>query len=108
MAKTKSGSKAGSGPKLEDHQVVLRPLVTEKGTHQFNRYNAYPFEVNPYADKQRIKQAVEELFDVRVLKVRTQNRRGKPRHDRFRRERKTKQWKKAIVMLHAEDRIEFF
>ena len=35
------------GPKLEPHEVVLRPLVTEKGTHLFTHHNAYPFEVNP-------------------------------------------------------------
>ncbi|HEX5273611.1 MAG TPA: 50S ribosomal protein L23, partial [Gemmataceae bacterium] len=55
------------GPKLEPHQVILRPLVTEKGTHQFTHRNAYPFEVNPWATKETIKAAVQELFGVRVL-----------------------------------------
>lgn len=96
------------GPALEPYQVVLRPLITEKGTHQFNRYNAYPFQVSPHATKEQIKAAIEALFDVRVTKVRTQNRRGKPRRDRLRRTRRTNDWKKAIVTLHEEDRIEFF
>ncbi len=95
------------GPELEPHQIVLRPLVTEKGTHQFNRYNAYPFEVNRLATKDQIRHAVEALFEVRVLKVRTQNRLGKPKRTRTR-VSKQRDWKKAIVTLHADDRINFF
>ena len=95
------------GPKLEAHQVLVRPLVTEKGTHQFTHRNAYPFEVNPWATKIEIKAAVEELFGVRVEKVRTQNRLGK--HRRYRNRMGTlPNWKKAIVSLHPEDKIEFF
>jgi large subunit ribosomal protein L23 len=95
------------GPQLEPHQVILQPLVTEKGTHQFTRHNAYPFQVNLWATKDQIKAAVEELFNVRVKKVRTQNRQGKKRRYRFRIGR-LPNWKKAIVTLHEEDRIEFF
>jgi large subunit ribosomal protein L23 len=95
------------GPKLEPHQVVLRPLITEKGTHQFTHHNAYPFEVNLWANKLQIKAAVEELFGVRVEKVRTQMRQGKKRRYRFR-VGQMASWKKAIVTLHGEDRIEFF
>lgn len=92
---------------LEPHQVILRPLITEKGTHQFTRHNAYPFQVNLLANKDQIKAAIEELFNVRVSKVRTQMRLGKKRRYRFR-VGKLSNWKKAIVTLHAEDRIEFF
>jgi len=95
------------GPKLEPHQVILRPLVTEKGTHQFTHRNAYPFEVNPWATKDMIRAAVQELFNVRVQKVRTQNRLGKTKRYR-QRLGKLPNWKKAIVTLHPEDRIEFF
>lgn len=95
------------GPQLEPHQVVLQPLITEKGTHQFTRHNAYPFQVNLLASKDQIKKAVEELFSVRVLKVRTQTRPGKKRRYRFRVGRLSA-WKKAIVTLHEEDKIEFF
>ena len=98
---------ATRGPKLEPHQVILQPLVTEKGTHQFTRHNAYPFQVNLWANKNQIKAAVEELFSVRVLKVRTQLRQGKKRRYRFR-VGQLPSWKKAIVTLHEEDRIEFF
>jgi len=93
--------------KLSPHQVVLRPLVTEKGMHRSTRFNQYAFEVNPIADKEEIKNAVEELFNVKVTQVRTQNRKGKPRRYRFR-YGMTKNWKKAIVTLNKEDRIEFF
>lgn len=99
--------RADRGPKLDNHQVLLQPLVTEKGTHQFTRHNAYPFQVNLWATKEQIRDAVEDLFGVRVLKVRTQNRLGKFRRYRFRQGR-LPNWKKAIVTLHEEDRIEFF
>ena len=92
---------------LEPHQIILRPLVTEKGMHKANRYNAYAFEVNRWASKEHIRFAVEELFDVKVVRVNTQNRRGKPRRTRFR-HGTTKGWKKAIVTLDSEDRIDFF
>ena len=92
---------------LDPHQVILRPLVTEKGMHKANRFNAYAFEVNRMAGKEDIRRAVEELFDVKVVRVNTQNRKGKPRRTRFR-WGTTKAWKKAIVTLHEEDRIDFF
>lgn len=95
------------GPKLDHHQVILQPLITEKGTHQFTHHNAYPFQVNPWATKEQIKAAVQELFGVRVEKVRTQTRVGKKRRYRFRVGRLSS-WKKAIVTLHADDKIEFF
>ena len=83
------------------------PLVTEKGMHRSTRNNAYAFEVNRLATKDDVQRAVEELFDVKVVKVRTQNRKGKPRRTRFRRGTR-KDWKKAIVTLDAEHRIDFF
>ena len=93
--------------KLEPYQVILRPLVTEKGFHKAERYNQYAFEVNRLASKDDIRQAVEEMFDVKVVRVNTQNRKGKPRRTRFRVGR-TKAWKKAIVTLDSEHRIDFF
>lgn len=106
MATTADKAKT-RGPQLEPHQVILQPLVTEKGTHQVTHRNQYPFQVNLWATKDQIKAAVEELFTVRVLKVRTQNRLGKKRRYRFRVGR-LPNWKKAIVTLHEEDKIEFF
>ncbi len=96
-----SNVKETRGPDLEPHQVVLRPLVTEKSTHQTSRYRAYPFEVNPWATKDEIKAAVESLFNVQVEKVRTQNRHGKKRRYKFKLGRLAN-WKKAIVTLKID------
>ena len=96
-----------AGVLLQSHQVVIRPLVTEKGTYQSEKFNAYAFEVSRLATKSDIKKAVEELWEVRVVNVRTQNRKGKPRRHKASFGR-TKDWKKAIVELHEDDRIAFF
>lgn len=96
-----------SGVTLEPHQVIRRPLVTEKGTHLSEKLNSYSFEVHPLASKADVKKAVEQLFEVRVVSVRTQTRIGKPRRHKFV-EGRTRNWKKAIVKLHDEDRIAFF
>ncbi len=96
-----------AGPVLEPYQVVLRPLITEKATPLSERHNADTFEVNILATKTDVKEAVEALFNVKVVDVRTQNRRGKPR-----RYRQTvghmRRWKKAIVTLFEDYRIDFY
>ncbi len=104
---TESVEAAGPRIRLEPHQVILRPLVTEKGMHRAARNNQYAFEVNPKATKEDVRHAVEELFQVKVTKVCTQNRKGKPRRYRFR-YGQTRNWKKAVVSLDAEHRIDFF
>src|SRR3954470_18355047 len=89
------------GLKLEPYQIILRPLVTEKGTHQSTRHNAYCFEVHPTATKTQIKHAIETLFPVQVEAVRTQMRQGKKR--RYRNAiGKMSNWKKAVVQLNEE------
>ena len=75
--------------------------------HRSTRFNAYSFEINRLATKEDVRIAVEKMFDVKVLEVRTQNRKGKPRRSRFR-YGYTKDWKKAIVKLDPEYRIDFF
>src|SRR3989442_15728097 len=109
MSMTRKKKNPNRGPKLDPHQIILAPLVTEKGTHQstHEHHNAYSFQVNLWATKEQIKNAVQELFNVRVEKVRTQMRQGKKRRYRFRVGR-LPNWKKAIVKLHGEDKIEFF
>jgi large subunit ribosomal protein L23 len=92
---------------LSPHQVVLRPLVTEKGVHRATRHNQYAFEVNPVSTKEDIRDAIEELFNVKVTRVATQNRKGKSRRYR-QRLGETKGWKKAVVTLSSEHRIDFF
>ena len=98
---------ASDNIELNKYQVILRPLVTEKGTLLSERFNAYTFEVHQKADKTDIRNAVQDLWDVRVVNVRTQNRKGKPRRHKTAAGH-TKSWKKAIVELHEEDRIAFF
>jgi len=92
---------------LEPHQVLLKPLVTEKGVHRATRNNQYAFQIHRDATKLDVKKAVETLFDVKVTKVRTQTRKGKFRRFRYRMGQ-TKTWKKAIVQLHEDHRIDFF
>ena len=96
-----------TGPVLEPYQVILRPLITEKATHLSERHNAYTFEVNSLANKTEIKLAVEQLFNVKVADVRTQNRRGKLRRYRLKLGR-MRNWKKAIVALKEDYRIDFY
>ena len=93
--------------KLDPYQVILRPLVTEKGTFLSETHNAYTFEVHPQANKLDIRNAVQHIWKVRVDKVRTQNRQGKTRRNKTALGR-TKGMKKAVVKLHAEDQISFF
>ena len=89
------------------HSVVIRPLVTEKGTFQSQAMNAYSFEVAAEANKTQIKEAIEKLYDVRVLDVRTANRKGKLRRT-GRTGGKTRRWKKAVVVLHEDHHIDLF
>lgn len=94
-------------PRLGSHQVIVRPLVTEKGMHRATRHNAYSFEVVSAATKADIRRAVEEMFNVRVEKIAVQNRVGKARRSRMRRT-SAKAWKKAIVTLKPEFKINLF
>ena len=98
---------ASDNIELNPYQVILRPLVTEKGTLLSERFNSYTFEVHPKADKRDIRSAVEELWNVRVEGVRTQTRKGKERRTKMAVGHR-KNWKKAIVQLHEDDRIAFF
>ncbi|MGD9110598.1 MAG: 50S ribosomal protein L23 [Phycisphaerales bacterium] len=92
---------------MDDYQVIVRPLVTEQGMHFANVRGAYPFEVARSANKVQIKQAVEKLYNVKVAKVRTANRKGKMRR-RGRHFGKTADWKKAVVYLEPDYHIDLF
>jgi large subunit ribosomal protein L23 len=94
--------------KLEPYQIILRPLVTEKGYHRAEHQNTYYFEVHRFANKKQIKEAVEYLFEVEVIDVRTQNRKGKPVRTRYHQTVKRSAWKKAIIKLHPESKINYF
>ncbi len=92
---------------LDDYNIVVRPLITEQGMHFANAKGAYSFEVNKKANKTQIKKAVEKIYGVKVLKVRTANRKGKYRR-RGRTFGKTPSWKKAVVYLGPDFHIDLF
>ena len=91
----------------EVQKIIRRPLVTEKSTRQKDENRQYVFEVDGNANKIEIQSAVERLFKVKVLEVRTCNVLGKVKR-LGRKFGKRADWKKAVVTLKEGDRIEFF
>jgi large subunit ribosomal protein L23 len=91
---------------MNAHQIFVRPLITEKNTNLM-ALNKYCFQVDQAANKQQIKQAIETIFSVSVVKVHTMNMRGKLRR-RGQKLGYTADWKKAIVTLAEGNRIELF
>lgn len=103
---------------MDIHEVLRRPLITEKGTHQASqshdatasrpaRGGSYSFEVHRRASKPMIRRAVEHIYGVKVLSIRTANHKGKRRRYRFK-VGTTKAWKKAVVTLDADSHIDLF
>ena len=92
---------------LDDYNIIIRPLVTEQGVHFANTKGAYSFEVNRKANKDQIRNAVEKIYGVKVLKVNTANRKGKYRR-RGRHFGKAPAWKKAVVFLEPDYHIDLF
>lgn len=92
---------------MDDHNVIIRPLITEQSMHFANVRGAYSFEVNKKANKTQIKNAIERLYDVKVEEVRTANKKGKARR-RGRSIGYTRSWKKAVVVLNEEHHIDLF
>ena len=91
---------------MNARSVIIRPVVSEK-TYALLAANKYTFRVHDRAHKTQIRQAVEEVFGVRVLDVQTISVRSKPKRRGYT-AGKTRSWKKAIVHLHPEDTIELF
>ena len=89
------------------HEILLRPLVTEKSMLARENNNQFAFKVNPRATKLDIARAVEKAFSVKVVEVRTINVLGKKRR-RVRLTGRKPDWKKAIVRLAAGDNIKYF
>jgi large subunit ribosomal protein L23 len=89
------------------HEVVVRPVVTEKSSAAYQTRKEYTFEVHPQANKYQIRAAIQALFPVTVTAVRTMQMR---RHEvpRGRIQGTTKRWKKAIVTLKDGDSIAVF
>ena len=92
---------------MDHYQVIKRPLITEKGMRGNEENNTVVFQVDRKANKLLIKQAIEALFQVKVLEVNTLNVRGKKKRVRMR-EGKKPDWKKAYVTLREGDTITFF
>lgn len=103
---------------MDIYHTIIRPLVTEKGTHQSHlsfeatssrpaRGGAYAFEVHPDAKKAQIREAVEKIYNVKVQSVRTAVRSGKRRRYRFT-YGQTRSWKKAVVVLKPDYHIDLF
>jgi large subunit ribosomal protein L23 len=88
-------------------QIIKRPIITEKSTIERETRNIVTFAVAPDANKVEIKEAIEQLFDVTVLEVRTLRMLGKMRRVGLHSGRKPT-WKKARVRLREGDSIEFF
>ena len=88
------------------HDIIIRPIMTEKSSSLMEQ-NKYTFEVHKSANKIQIRQAVEQIFKVKVLSVNTLNVSAKPkRMGAFL--GKTRSWKKAVVTLQAGEHIKFF
>jgi large subunit ribosomal protein L23 len=92
---------------LHPNEVLLAPVVSEKSYSQIESNNTYSFRIHPDAHKTQVRQAVEELFNVKVVKVNIAKVQAKPKRRGFHRGTKPG-WKKAIVQLKPGDSIEIF
>jgi len=91
---------------MDASQVIIRPVVSEK-SYVLSAANRYTFRVHPSAHKTQIRQAVQELFDVHVLDVRTLSVKSKPKR-RGTVSGRTRTWKKAIVQIQPGESIPIF
>jgi large subunit ribosomal protein L23 len=91
---------------MDASQVIIRPVVSEK-SYVLAAADKYTFRVHPDAHKTQIRQAIEELFEVNVVDVRTSTVRSKPKR-RGHTSGRTRQWKKAIVQVRAGQTIPIF
>jgi len=91
---------------MDNTQVIIRPVVSEK-SYVLSAADRYTFRVHPDAHKTQIRQAVEEIFDVHVLDVRTMSVKSKPKRRGLTRGR-TRTWKKAIVQIEPGQTIPIF
>ena len=92
--------------KTEPIKIIIKPVITEKTTTKMESERKYSFRVDPRANKSSIKKAVEQMFNVKVIKINTKIRKSKPRRVRLRQEGKTSFWKEAIVTLQKGQSIE--
>ena len=90
---------------MNPFEIIKTVRLTEKGTRQSEKYNQYTVVADRLATKPQIRQAVQELFKVKVVRVNTLNVRGKARRQRTSQAGKASDWKKAIVTLKKGDKI---
>ena len=90
----------------DPREVIIRPVVTEHSYDQMEN-NVYTFEVANDSNKVEIRQAIEAIFNVSVVKVNTLNVKPKPKRVRYQ-VGQTRTWKKAMVTLKEGDTIELF
>jgi large subunit ribosomal protein L23 len=90
---------------MNTFQIIKTVRLTEKGTRQGEKFNQYTVVADPRANKTQIRQAVQELFKVKVVRVNTLNVRGKLRRQRTTQAGRSMNWKKAIVTLKDGDKI---
>ncbi len=86
-------------------EIIKTVRLTEKGTRQGDKYNQYTVVADPRANKTQIRQAIQELFKVKVVRVNTLNVHGKLRRQRTAQAGRSSNWKKAIVTLKEGDKI---
>lgn len=91
---------------VEPAKVIIVPVITERSTLQMERDNKYFFRVDTRADKGTIKRAIEEMFPVKVNKINTRVKKGKPRRLRHNQRGRTSSYKEAIVTLKKGDSID--
>jgi large subunit ribosomal protein L23 len=92
---------------MDPHQIIIRPVISEKSYNLIESDGQYTFQVDRRANKNQIKRAVQNAFDVNVAKVNTVNVKSKPKRQGLTRGR-TATWKKAVVKLAEGERIELF
>ena len=90
----------------DPRDVIIRPVITEH-SYDAMENNVYTFEVAKDANKVEIRQAIEAIFNVKVVKVNTLNVKSKPKRVRYQ-EGRTRTWKKAMVTLAEGETIEIF
>ena len=90
---------------MNSFDIIKTVRVTEKGTRQSDAYNQYTVVADRRATKPQIRSAVEELFNVKVVRVNTMNVAGKSRRRMTKQRGKSSDWKKAMVTLKEGDSI---
>ena len=92
---------------MDPHQIIIKPVISEKSYNLIETESQYTFQVDKRANKNQIKRAIEEAFDVKVHKVNIVNVKSKPKRQGFYRGR-TATWKKAVIRPAEGERIELF